>query len=292
MRTRRGSFPSGSPSKHHILLAVVLGAGVAIVPAAASSETIQTVQATNGSGLYGEPHTWSPSQVSVMAGGVVKFSNPSNTIPHGLKFTGGSAGATPTCTGIPKEAEELSGAFHWQGECTFSKPGTYTFICTVHPAEMKGTITVNSDGTTTTTTTEPTAPTTTTTTPPTTQPPVEESPLAGPVSRALGLAKSQHGGAVRGSVSVSKAGAGGRLEVDLLAQSGLLAKAKHSARVRVGRLVLGSLSTGRVSFSVKLNARARRALARKHRLALTVRIVLTPPSGKALTITRAVVEHR
>lgn len=291
MRSRRRSFPRGFPRKRHIVLAAVLGASVAIVPTVASSETVQTVEATNGSGLYGEPHTWSPSQVTVMAGGVVRFSNPSNAIPHGLKFTGGSAGATPSCTGIPKEAEEPSGAFHWEGECTFGKAGTYTFICTVHPTEMRGTITVSSDGATTTTTTT-SSPGSTTTTTTTTPPPLEESPLVGPVSRALELAKSQRGGLVRGSLSVSKAGAGGRLEVDLFAQSGLLAKAKHSARVRVGRLVRSSLSAGKLPFSVKLNARARQALKRKRRLALTVKIVLTPTSGKPLTVTRAVVEHR
>ncbi len=87
-------------------------------------------------------HHWSNSVQTIVGGAAIKFANPYGTVPHGLKFTGGSAGATPTCTGIPAAAEQVSGATSWQGECTFTKPGTYTFICTVHPSEMTGTITV------------------------------------------------------------------------------------------------------------------------------------------------------
>ena len=46
--------------------------------------------------------------------------------------------------------------------------------------------------------------------------------------------------------------------------------------VRVGHLVRSSVSAGKMSFVVKLNASARRALKRHHRLALTVKITLTP----------------
>lgn len=41
----------------------------------------------------------------------------------------------------------------WEGECKFTKPGTYTFICTVHPLEMTGTITVTNGEPTVTTNT-------------------------------------------------------------------------------------------------------------------------------------------
>jgi hypothetical protein len=63
------------------------------------------------------------------------------------------------------------------------------------------------------------------------------------------------------------------------------------AQVRVGRLVRSSLQAGALSFSVALNARARRALGRHGRLALTVLIVLMPAHGSAVTITRSVVVH-
>jgi hypothetical protein len=81
------------------------------------------------------------------------------------------------------------------------------------------------------------------------------------------------------------------LEIDVFAKSASLAKARHATQVRVGRFVGGSVSAGKLPFAVKLNARARSALKRHRRLALTVRIVLTPVYGEPFTITRGVVEH-
>ena len=105
------------------------------------------------------------------------------------------------------------------------------------------------------------------------------------------VAKSQRGSSVKGSLNLSKAATGYSLEVDLLTQSASLAKTKHSTRVRVGRDVRSSLSAGKLSFSVKLDAKARRAIKRHHKLVLTVEITLTPAGGKALTITRSVTLH-
>ncbi|MFI4993627.1 MAG: plastocyanin/azurin family copper-binding protein [Solirubrobacterales bacterium] len=265
-------------------VAALLGVAVAVLPAVASSEA-PGISAYNEPGLYGS-HSWMPSTATVSAGGVVKFSNPYSTTYHGLKFTGGSAGATPGCTGIPAAASEEAGATNWHGECTFSAPGTYTFICTVHPGEMKGTITVTAAGT-------PVPGPTPTPTPPPTTPvaPSPESPSSSPFVGSPSLRSSQHGSSVHGSVEVSKAGVGGRLEVDLLAKSASLAKAKRSTQVRVGRLVRSSLYAGSVSFAVTLDAKARRALKRHHRLALTVKIVLTPVTGAPVTVNRSVVEH-
>ena len=31
----------------------------------------------------------------------------------------------------------------WSGECTFSAPGTYSFVCTAHRTEMTGTVVVH-----------------------------------------------------------------------------------------------------------------------------------------------------
>lgn len=115
--------------------------------------------------------------------------------------------------------------------------------------------------------------------------PVSGSPLVG----GPALRSTQRGASVGGAVEVSAAGAGGRLEVDLLAKGASLAGAKRSAAIRVGHLVRGALSAGRVSFVVKLDAQARRALKRLRHLALTVRITLTPAHGRAAVVTRAVV---
>jgi hypothetical protein len=96
---------------------------------------------------------------------------------------------------------------------------------------------------------------------------------------------------VRGSVEISQAGVGGRLEVDLLASGASPAKAGHSAQVRVGRLVRSSLYAGTTSFTVPLNARGKATLRRHRRLTLTVKITLTPQHGAAVTVTRVVVVH-
>jgi hypothetical protein len=96
---------------------------------------------------------------------------------------------------------------------------------------------------------------------------------------------------VHGSVAVSQAGAGGRLEVELLARNASLASAPRPAQVQVGRLVRSSLRAGTATFTVTLDAKARHALRIHGHLALTVKIVLTPQRGSAVTITRSVVLH-
>jgi plastocyanin len=146
------------------------------------------------------------------------------------------------------------------------------------------------------TTTTTTTPTTTTTTPTTPTPPpttttLVEPPPGPPIAGSPSLRASQHGSSVRGSLDVSQTGAGGRLEVDLLAKGASLAKVRRSGSgsVRVGRLVRASVSAGKVSFSVSLTARGKSALRRHHRLALTVKITFTPRRGEAATIMRSVV---
>ncbi len=89
---------------------------------------------------------------------------------------------------------------------------------------------------------------------------------------------------VKGILNVPAADAGARLEVDLLTRG--------AANALAGRVVHGAVAAGKLSFTVKLNARARAALSRHRRLALTVRIVLKPARGPAVTVTRAVVLMR
>jgi hypothetical protein len=287
--------------KRYLPLAAALGAAVAVLPALAASSTAKLevnencVQlnwpcwTTEGSASRPQP----ASRVTIVAGGDVEFVDHATTAAS-VNWIGG--GTAPVCTGVPTTAQT-----GWSGKCTFAIPGTYKFESSTMFKESgpytnkidytKYEIVVEGSTTTTTTTgtTGTTGTTTTTTT--TTSPASPESPLAGSESRAVKVAKSQHGGSVKGSINLSKAAAGDRLEVDLLTQSASLAKAKHSTRVRVGRYAHSSLTAGKLSFSVKLNAKARRAIRRHHRLALTVEIVLTPASGKALTITRSVTVH-
>jgi plastocyanin len=275
----KGRFEIVRLQRRYLPLVALLGAATAALPAIASSETSPTVSAVSSGNYVG--FAWSPEQATTPAGGAVTFVN-SSSILHGIHWSGGPA--TPSCSGVPVERSEAN----WKGTCTFAQPGTYTYYCTVHGPEMHGTITVNSNGTTTTTTTTGTTPSTTPTTAP---PPLLESPLAGSASQAVRVAKSQRGGSVKGAINLSKAAAGGRLEIDLFAQSASLAKAKHRVAVRVGRLVRGSLTAGRLSFAVRLDARARAAVRRHRRLTLTVKVILTPVSGKEVTVTRTVIVH-
>jgi plastocyanin len=273
----------------YVLLVAMLGLAAAVLPAIASSETSPLVEATNTPGsLYSEEHhAWTPSQVSVMAGGVVTFSN-SSEVPHGIEWR---SALKPTCEEgagkVPVGTTPTASGTKWTGTCTFSQAGTYTFYCTVHGPEMTGTITVGSDGATTvTTTTTPTA-----STPSTTPAPKVQAPAGSPFSGTPSLRASQRGTSVHGSLEISQAGAGGRLEVDLLANSATLAKATHGKRVTVGRLLRSSVRAGLLPFVVKLDAKARRALSHRRRLALTVRLVLTPLTGEPTTLIRTVALH-
>jgi plastocyanin len=133
--------------------------------------------------------------------------------------------------------------------------------------------------------------TTTSTTPPsTTTTHAEPSPVP-PLAGSPSLRASQRGSSVRGSLEIASSGVGGRLEVDLLAKGASLAKTRRSGSIRVGRLVRASVSAGKLSFAVALTAAGKRALVRKHRLPLTVKITLTPTRGAAVNVTRSVVLH-
>lgn len=149
------------------------------------------------------------------------------------------------------------------------------------------------------TTSSPPLPTPTTTTTQTTPPPA--TPLVTPlppqtpapglalIGGSLKLTAPRHGSTVHGSVELGSTGAGAGLEVDLLAKGSSLGRARGqgSKSVRVGRLLRHSVSAGKLSFAVPLSSQARRALARRQSLALTVRITLTPPLGPAQTLTRS-----
>lgn len=280
--------------KRYLPLAAVLGVAVAVLPALAASSTVKLE--VNENCVQPNWPCWATTgssqpafKTTVASGGTVTF------VDHGKEANIAWTGTAPTCEpSVPvAPAAPKTG---WEGKCTFATPGAYKFESSTLFKESgyanidytKYEIVVEGSATTTTTTgTTGTTTTTTTTTPPASP----ESPLAGSQSQAVKVAKSQHGGSVKGSINLSKAAAGDRLEVDLFAQSASLAKAKHSTRVRVGRYVHSSLSAGQLSFSVKLNAKARRAVKRHHRLALTVEIVLTPASGEAMAITRSATVH-
>jgi plastocyanin len=191
------------------------------------------------------------SSVTIARGGSVAFSYPSGASAHNVVF-----GATqPTsCTGMPATASPPG----WSGSCTFDAYGTYTFHCGLH-SFMTGTVEVP----------DPNAPTTGTTTPP----------------PAVKVAHRQRGVIVRGSVT-TPAGP------SAIAVTALVAKKALASRVRlvkVGALRKHSAGTGKTAFGLRVNRAARRALERRHRLAVTLRIAVRPDAGAGVKKTVAVV---
>lgn len=244
-----------------LLALALVSLGVLQLPAGGSAEgpTVEPAETASG-------YAWKPDAVTAAPGGTVAFRNPGNVVPHGVHWTGGPE--KPSCSGVPVDESGTS----WSGSCTFAQAGTYTFVCTVHPEEMKGTITVAAG--------EP---------PPPPAPVPGQPPAAseGPVVEALRLARRQHGGTVRGSITVSSAAVGGALQVELRAPRAALG-GLGDGTVRVGELHRALTGAGRLSFAVHLHPAAQRALQRRGRLSLIVNTVVKPPGNAAATMTRRV----
>ncbi len=306
-----------------LALAALVGAAVAVLPAlaAAPSETKLEVNencvelnwpcwATPGSGTPA-------SKITIAPGDEVKFADHATTAAT-VSWTG----SAPTCSGIPASAMtawegtckfEQEGTYKLESSTLFDDGvNNYTKYEIVVESARTGTTSTTTITTPTITTTSPTA-TTPTTTPTTTTPTATTSTLPSsggtthttvsvastpsvievPHSAAgshtlatLALANAQHGDAVHGTIQIPASDGGARLEVELLAQGASLAKVRRGGSSRVGRLIRSSAPAGTVSFTVSLDAQARHALHRHHKLALTVKIVLTPVHGATLTITR------
>jgi plastocyanin len=275
-------------------VAAALGAGVVVLPALAASEppTIEAITGCNR--FYPSYPCWKPETVTIASGGTVKIVNPSSTLEQGIVWEGASM---PACEKAPTRNQKGP----WEETCTFTAPGTYRFNGTQIYSEAGKVVVTGSSSTTPTATTTESTPTSTTgtstapggsTTPTTSSPSGSPSPLAslfvGSATTALKLPTTQHGHSVHGSVNVSQAGVGGSLEVQLLATRASLAGAGHFAHVQVGKVVRGSLHAGVATFTVSLDAAARRALRERGHLELSVKLVLSSAQGTSETVTRSV----
>jgi hypothetical protein len=277
-------------------LAALMGAGVAVLPAlAAPSEAKLEVNencvenewpcwAAPGSGAKPKP----ASKLAVAAGGEVAFTDNANTKAN-IAWVGTAPACSPSVPVSPTPPQAS-----WEGKCKFEQPGTYRFesatLFNGGPGEDYTKYEIVVEGAATGTT--PTTPTTpaTPTTPTTPNETGHASPLVGG-TKALALAHSQLGSTVHGSIEVSEAGSGGRLEVGLFVAGPAPVKTGHPRQVRVGRVVRSPVKAGRVSFSVPLTSRGRTSLRRHRRLALTVKVMLTPAHGEPVTVVRGVVAH-
>jgi plastocyanin len=269
------------------LLALAAGAGAAFAVAApgAGAPTTASFTAVDFSWLT----SGGGDTATIAAGGTVTFSYPSGMSAHNVDFdtnqptsctqTSPSGGggvpplpATPTPEG-------------WAGSCRFNTPGTYAFHCDMHPTTMKAKVVVEAPGSTTGTTTGgSTSPTGTsgTTTPGSGN---STAPTAKPSAK---VTRRQTGTTVRGSVT-TPAGASKIVVTAFVSNRALSThRPKKARRVQVGSQTKHSTGTAGASFAVKLNATARRALHRRHRLFVSVRIVVTPGTGTAATTTATV----
>jgi plastocyanin len=259
------------------LAALAAGAVVAVAVSAPASDGAQpppnaTFTASNNEWTVAGT---SSSTATIGAGGTVTFSSPIGNNDHNVRFS--SSGPTSCSPALPVNPQPPE----WSSTCQFNTAGTYSFVCTAHPG-MGGTVSVLAPGT-------PTTP------PPATDPgtpPPGGNPPGGapeqPGSPTVKVPRRQRGTTVRGSVTTSVGGS--RLVIKALVSNRLLSTSppRQVRKVSVGSLRRQLPSAGKTSFAVKLNRAARRALNRRDRLAVTLRVTVTPPAGQATTKTATV----
>lgn len=242
-------------------LPLVLSLAGALVFLSVSGSTAADLTIEAAGGAYGS-YYWNPAHADTSTGGSVTFASASPSVLHGLSWTGGPV--TPPCSGVPID----DGKTGWSGTCSFPEAGNYTFVCPVHPTEMKGTITAGSAG-------------------PGPSPNPPGPPQSGPAAAGLKLAKTQRGPAVRGSINVLAAA--GRLEVELLVSRSLLFGPGKAGKVQVGRVVRSGLAAGRAPFAVPLKRVASRALGSRDALPLSARVAVTAADSDKFQRTRGVI---
>jgi plastocyanin len=263
--------------RHPLLYRAALAIGVVSVlalPASASGQAPSTATVTARDG----PARWESSSGTLALGGRVTFTYPSGMSGHSLSFT--NPPASPVCS--PAWPTMVLGA-PWTATCDFNTAGTYNFLCTVpQHTGMRGTIAVEG------------APGGT---PPGGTPPGGGYPPGGgpggntpgsgspgqPQPVKVAVAHRQRGTTLRGSVTTTEDGS--RLTVKALVSNRLLGKTPSRRKVSVGSLRKQVANAGKTSFALKLNRAARRALNRRDRLIVALRITVTPPGGQATTKT-------
>jgi plastocyanin len=259
-------------------------AAVALVPAAAIAEAPPLIGAIKAVDFDWTNPAGGGNEVVIAPGGTVEFSYPSGGNAHNVVFEGAAptsctqtagpgSGGVPPLPGVPTAAG-------WAGDCKFDVEGTFEFVCGLH-SFMHGSVVVSA-------------------TVPPPKPPGGGgggggagggggsggggAAGTGPAASKLVLSGVQRGGVVRGSVLVGDAGS--RLLVELSARRAALG-GKGAGLVGVGRLAK-AVGAGKRTFAVNLSGAAKRAIAADGRLAVTVKVKVTPAAGAAFKATRPV----
>jgi plastocyanin len=248
--------------------ALLFGGAVAVLPGLAGARYDAPPTVTAGTN-----NLFSPMQASIQAGGRVTFANAPINFGHNVHFV--IAPTAPQCdSSLPSSPSTAS----WSGSCTFTVPGSYTFICDRHGhydastgqvTGMSGTITVSGGGTTTTTTTITTTTATTTTTP---------STAVAAAASGLTVRSSQRGRAIRAGIAVS------------LPASTLTAELLYRGKP-LGHVTKAGLAAGRLKFTVRLSAGGRALLQARRTLKLTLRLTVTAAGASPTTVVRKITLH-
>jgi plastocyanin len=249
--------------------ATILVAILVAAPAESQAPTLASIQAADNVFTTDDG---GPPNVTIAAGGHVNFAYFMGNSRHNVVFTGALPTVCGSSGGPPATASALPGAptpAGWDGGCDFNTPGTYPFVCGLH-SSMTGSVTVVAG----------------TGTPPPPPPPVSAAPVAAAAS-GLKVAVAQRGLSVRGTVRVARTGS--RLLARAFARRGAVYGGRSRLPVEVGRQLRTHVSATTVTFATALGATARRALRRNGRLAISLRLTVTPAEGKSYTATRAVV---
>lgn len=240
------------------------------------------------------PDLWTAADgtnvATISLGGSVDFSSATGE-PHDASFGSSpvqcSVGSGPLGPRLPQTP-----AATWSGSCVFEQPGYFPFVCTVH-AGMTGEVRVaRADGTLSApggpgpgapggpgapsdpglpgAMPPPGSPAGPGTAPGTVTPGAATSPALRPVFE---FERTQQGAVVRGTIA--NAGAGATVTVEVSARGrDLSASRKPGASVRQRRIVRTTDATGSATFAIALNAEARRALIRRKRLPVSIRVTV------------------
>ena len=208
--------------------------------------------------------------VAIALGGTVTFDVATGE-PHDASFEPSSGAACSVAGGQFTTRIPPAPAAAWSGNCTFSQPGYHAFVCTVH-REMTGEVAVaGADGALPPAHRRaPPPPPHPATRRPTTSPPADAAALR-PVFRLDGR---QRGAVVRGSIA--NAGPAATATIDISARRRDLSTARRApaGSIRLIRLTRRSSAAGRLTFAAALSPAARRALTRRGRLSITLRVTV------------------
>jgi plastocyanin len=225
--------------------AVIVGLGVACVPALADGESTITASAAN---------EFEPPDLTIAAGETVTFANSGGL--HNFRFADG-----PSYPDTPKDETDPV----WNGlSRTFTQPGDYAYSCDFHELQgMVGVVRVKAGGSTPT---PPPAP------PPTPPPPAPSPPGAPPSDpgaplevRTLRLAGATF--CTRRSRRCRRPGV--RVRIDLSRPARVAGRLTRRGR-RFGRVDLGTVPAGPRTLRFSRTAAGRRLSPGRYALALRV----------------------